>query len=139
MVGEFDAVYFHRRSDLPTVRARFQNVYGPGEVLGAAAWRGTGATVWRNVVATFVARALKGLPLMLYNGGIATRDFIYVDDIVRGLFACASDGTPGDVYNLASGVPTEIRQLAETVVELSDSSSPLEIGERRSWDRSVMR
>ena len=48
---------------LPTVRARFQNVYGPGEILGAGRWRGTPATVWRNVTPTFVYRALKGMPL----------------------------------------------------------------------------
>ncbi len=33
----------------PTVKARFQNVYGPGEMLGAGRWRGTVNTVWRNV------------------------------------------------------------------------------------------
>ena len=61
VVGEFYSVYYHRQNELPTVRARFQNVYGPGEVLGAGAWRGTPATVWRNVTPTFVYRALKGL------------------------------------------------------------------------------
>ena len=63
VVGEFYSVYYHRRHGLPTVRARFQNVYGPGEILGAGRWRGTPATVWRNVTPTFVYRALKGLPL----------------------------------------------------------------------------
>lgn len=139
VVGEFYAVYYHRQHRLPTVRARFQNVYGPGEVLGAGAWRGTPATVWRNVTPTFVYRALKGLPLVLENAGVATRDFIFVDDIVRGLFACASEGQPGDVYNLASGIATTIRHLAERVIELSESSSELELGDRRDWDHSVMR
>lgn len=37
---------------------RFQNVYGPGEILGAGRWRGTPATVWRNVTPTFIYRAL---------------------------------------------------------------------------------
>ena len=76
VVGEFYSVYYHRQHRLPTVRARFQNVYGPGEVLGAGHWRGTPATVWRNVTPTFVYRALKGLPLRVENGGIATRDFL---------------------------------------------------------------
>ncbi len=84
VVGEFYAVYYHRRHGLPTVRARFQNVYGPWEVLGAGEWRGTPATVWRNVTPTFVYRALKGMPLVLDNGGVASRDFVYVDDVVRG-------------------------------------------------------
>ena len=99
-----------RSTALPTVRARFQNVYGPGEVLGAGEWRGTPATVWRNVTPTFIYRALKGLPLTLDNGGVASRDFIYVDDVARGFFACATNGAPGDVYNIASGVETTIRR-----------------------------
>ncbi len=63
IVGEFYAVYYHKQHGVPTVRARFQNVYGPGEILGAGQWRGTPATVWRNVVPTFVYRALRGMPL----------------------------------------------------------------------------
>ncbi len=139
VVGEFYSVYYHAQHGLPTVRARFQNVYGPGEVLGAGQWRGTPATVWRNVTPTFVYRALEGMPLVLDNGGVASRDLIYVDDIVRGLFACATDGAPGDVYNLASGIETTVRRLAELVIELSGSDSELELGPRRAWDHSVMR
>jgi nucleoside-diphosphate-sugar epimerase len=139
VVGEFYSVYYHRQHGLPTVRARFQNVYGPGEVLGAGRWRGTPATVWRNVTPTFVYRALKGLPLVLDNGGVASRDFIFVEDIVHGLIACASSGAPGDVYNLASGAETTIRRLAELIRELSGSSSALELGPRRPWDHSVLR
>ena len=48
IVGEMYANYFHAHDGLPTVVARFQNVYGPGEILGAGQWRGTPATVWRN-------------------------------------------------------------------------------------------
>jgi nucleoside-diphosphate-sugar epimerase len=139
VVGEFYSVYYHRQHGLPTVRARFQNVYGPGEILGAGQWRGTPATVWRNVTPTFVYRALNGLPLVLDNGGVASRDFVYVDDIVRGLFACAERGAPGDVYNLASGIETTIRRLAELVIELSDSTSDLQLGPQRAWDHSIMR
>jgi nucleoside-diphosphate-sugar epimerase len=139
VVGEFYSVYYERQHGLPTVRARFQNVYGPGEVLGAGRWRGTPATVWRNVTPTFVYRALKGLPLQLDNGGVASRDFVYVEDVARGLLACAECGAPGDVYNLASGVETAIRRLAELTVELSGSSSELEIAPRRPWDHSILR
>jgi nucleoside-diphosphate-sugar epimerase len=114
-------------------------VYGPGEVLGAGRWRGTPATVWRNVTPTFVYRALKGLPLQLDNGGVASRDFVYVEDVARGLVACAERGEPGEVYNLASGVETSIRRLAELIVELSGSSSELEIAPPRPWDHSILR
>jgi nucleoside-diphosphate-sugar epimerase len=111
-------------------------VYGPREILGAGRWRGTPATIWRNVTPTFVYRALKDLPLTLENGGIASRDFIYVGDIVEGLLACAERGAPGDVYNLASGVETQIRELAEAIVRLTGSSSDVELGPPRDWDRS---
>jgi nucleoside-diphosphate-sugar epimerase len=139
VVGEFYSVYYHRQHGLPTVRARFQNVYGPGEVLGAGRWRGTPATIWRNVTPTFIYRALKGMPLELDNGGVASRDFVYAEDVARGLAACADRGVPGDVYNLASGVETTIRRLAELIVELSESSSELEIAPRRTWDHSILR
>jgi UDP-glucose 4-epimerase len=136
VVGEFYSVYYHRLHGLPTVRARFQNVYGPGEILGAGRWRGTPATVWRNVTPTFVYRALKGLPLELDNEGRASRDFIYVGDIVEGLLLCATSGADGDVYNLASGVETTIRELAETVNELCGNEAGVQLGPAREWDRS---
>jgi len=139
VVGEFYSVYYERQHGLPTVRARFQNVYGQGEVLGAGEWRGTPATVWRNVTPTFVYRALKGLPLTLDNGGVASRDFIYAEDVARGLLLCATNGAAGDVYNIASGVETTIRRLAEVVLELSGSTSEIELGPRREWDHSVLR
>jgi len=139
VVGEFYCVWYHGHFGLPTVRARFQNVYGPGETLGAGVWRGTSATVWRNVVPTFVYRALKGMPLRLDNAGQASRDFIFVDDIVEGLLRCGSLGAPGDVYNLAAGVETTIRELAETILRLTDSESELELAPRRAWDHAGRR
>jgi len=139
VVGEFYSVYYHQRHRLPTVRARFQNVYGPGEILGAGRWRGTPATVWRNVVPTFVYRALKRLPLLVENGGAAGRDFIYVGDIVEGLLRCAAQGDPGEVYNLASGVETSILELAQTVNRLCANPVPVEFVPGREWDHSGRR
>jgi nucleoside-diphosphate-sugar epimerase len=139
VVGEFYSVYYHRAHGLPTVRARFQNVYGPGEILGAGFWRGTPATVWRNVVPTFVYRSLKGRPLELDNGGIASRDFIFVGDIVRGLVACARRGGSGDVYNLASGTETSILELAERIDAFTGNPSQPVVRPARPWDRSGKR
>jgi UDP-glucose 4-epimerase len=139
VVGEFYSVYYHTQHGLPTVRARFQNVYGPGEILGAGQWRGTPATVWRNVTPTFVYRALKRMPLTVDNGGVATRDFIYVDDIIRGLVLCAVAGKAGDVYNLAGGVETSILELATLVNELTGNPAPLDFRPPREWDRSGKR
>jgi len=137
--GEFYSNYYWQRHGLPVVKARFQNVYGPGEILGAGKWRGTTATVWRNVTPTFIYRALKGMPLPLDNAGRATRDFIYVSDIVDGLLRCAAYGRRGDVYNLASGYETSIRKLAETINELAGNPSELQVRPPRDWDRSGRR
>ena len=137
--GEFYSAYYHKQSRLPVVRARFQNVYGPGEYLGAGRWRGTPATVWRNVTPTFIYKALEGEKLPLENEGIATRDFIYVEDVARGLAACALKGQPGEAYNIASGVETSIRELATRITALTGSQAGVELLPRRSWDHSGKR
>ncbi len=139
LIGEMHSYYYAARHGLPVVVARFQNVYGPGEILGAGRWRGTPATVWRNVTPTFVYLALKGRPLPVEGEGEATRDFIYVGDIVAGLLACASHGTAGQAYNLASGVETAIRNLARLVNELTGNPAPIEWRPQRAWDRSGKR
>jgi len=139
IVGEFYLVYYFNRHGVPGVRARFQNVYGPGEILGAGQWRGTPATVWRNVTPTFVYKSLHGESLPLEGEGLTSRDFIFVEDIVRGLLACAEKGLPGEVYNLASGVETTIRQLADTINELTGNTAPLILKPRRDWDHSGRR
>ena len=137
--GEFYSVYYHKQHGLPTVRARFQNVYGPGETLGAGRWRGTPATVWRNVTPTFIFKALAGEAVPLENEGVATRDFIYVEDVARGLTACALRGTAGDVYNIASGVETSIRELASRINALAGNAAGVQPLPRRPWDNSGKR
>lgn len=139
IVGEFYGNYYWMRHKVPFVKARFQNVYGPREILGAGRWRGTPATVWRNVTPTFIWKSLRHEALPLENSGIATRDFIYVDDIVEGLIACALRGVPGGVYNLASGVETSVRELAESINILTGNPTPLAITHARPWDRSGKR
>ena len=139
IIGEFYSNYYFKQYHLPVVKARFQNVYGPGEILGAGKWRGTPATVWRNVIPTFIYRGLKQMALIVENEGRATRDFIYVDDIVDGLILCASTGVAGEVYNLASGVETRILDLAQLVNQLTGNPSPIELGPRREWDHSGRR
>ena len=139
IVGEFYAVYYHAQHKLPTVRARFQNVYGPGEILGAGQWRGTPATVWRNVVPTFIYKALAGERLPVEGGGESSRDFVFVEDICRGLLLCALAGKSGDVYNLASGIETSILDLATRINAIVGNVAPLEFLPRRSWDHSGRR
>ena len=140
VAGEMYAVYYGRQHGLPVVRARFQNVYGPGEVLGAGRWRGTPATIWRNVTPSFVYRALKGRALPVHGDGSSTRDFIYVDDIVEGLVRAATiDGVEGEVFNLASGAEVTILEWAETINKLTGNHAGIERMPGRAWDRSLHR
>lgn len=140
LIGEMYGNYYFQRFGLPFVKARFQNVYGPGEVLGSGQWRGTHHTVWRNVIPTFIWKALSGDDIPLENRGLGARDFVFVEDIVEGLCRVALFGTPGESYNLASGVETTIKELAETVVSCSNSSSLITVLDgSRPWDRSGRR
>ena len=73
------------------------------------------------------------------NGGNASRDFIYVDDMVRGLKACAINGKSGESYNLASGVETTILELAHLINKATGNNTPLDLRPARNWDRSGKR
>lgn len=139
LIGEMYGNYYFLRYKLPFVKARFQNVYGPREILGAGSWRGTIHTVWRNVIPTFIWKALNGQALPLDNGGIASRDFIYVEDMAKGLVACALKGNIGEAYNLASGVETSILELANTINELTSNINNIILNPARDWDRSGKR
>lgn len=139
LIGEMYGNYYWSRYKLPFVKARFQNVYGPGEILGAGQWRGTVHTVWRNVSPTFIWKALHGEALPVENGGVASRDFIYVDDMARGLIACALSGEPGEIYNLASGAETTILELAKRVNAIAGNETPIALTPARDWDRSGQR
>jgi nucleoside-diphosphate-sugar epimerase len=139
LIGEMYGNYYFTSHGLPFVKARFQNVFGPGEILGAGRWRGTPATVWRNVTPIFVWKSLHGEALPVENGGIASRDFIFVEDIARGLMACALKGVPGETYNLGSGVETTILELAERINALTGNGTPIALMPARAWDRSGQR
>ncbi|SIR41422.1 NAD-dependent epimerase/dehydratase family protein [Bosea sp. TND4EK4] len=139
LIGEMYGNYYFTRYGLPFVKARFQNVYGPGEILGAGRWRGTPATVWRNVTPTFIWKSLHGEALPVENGGIATRDFIFVQDMARGLMACGLKGEPGEIYNLGSGAEISIRELAERINTATGNATPIALTPARDWDRSGQR
>ena len=139
LVGEMYGNYFWNRHGLPFVKARFQNVYGPREILGAGSWRGTPHTVWRNVIPTFIWKSLNEEALPLDNGGNASRDFIFVEDMAKGLVGCAQEGQPGEAYNLASGVETTIKDLATYINELTGNKTSVDLKPARDWDRSGKR
>lgn len=139
LVGEMYGNYYFRQYGFPFVKARFQNVYGPREILGAGRWRGTVNTIWRNVIPTFIWKALNDEPLPLENEGRGTRDFIFVIDLVEGLIRCALIGKPGEAYNLGTGQESTIEELARLVIDKATSQSALELLSARDWDNSGRR
>lgn len=139
LVGEMYGNYYFKQKNIPFVKARFQNVYGPNEILGAGQWRGTVHTVWRNVIPSFIWKSLNQEALPLDNGGLVSRDFIFVEDLVRGLMAIAEGGNPGEAYNLASGRETTILELANIINELTKNPTPVELKPARTWDNSGRR
>jgi UDP-glucuronate decarboxylase len=79
-----------------------------------------------RVVSNFIVQALKGEPITIYGEGLQTRSFCYVDDLIHGAMQLMA--TPEDVTGpINIGNPSEItiRELAETVIRLSGSSSKL--------------
>jgi len=128
-LGEFYCNYFHDRG-LPTVRCRFFNSYGPGEVPGR----------YRNVIPNFIWAAMHDKPIVITGTGEETRDFIYVYDLVDGLIASAR--TPeawGQAFNLGTGRQTKIEALAQWVRTACSSKSEIVHADRRAWDKSVRR
>lgn len=77
-----------------------------------------------RVVSNFVVAALRGEPLHLYGDGMQTRSFCHVDDLVRGLRAVLDDDEVGPI-NVGNDVEFTMVELAELVLELTGSSSPL--------------
>jgi UDP-glucuronate decarboxylase len=109
---------YRRQHRLPTKVARIFNTYGPGMHPNDG-----------RVVSNFVVQALHNQDITIYGEGNQTRSFCYVDDLVDGLMRLME--TPEDVtgpVNLGNPVEFSIRQLAETVIELTGSSSKIVYG-----------
>lgn len=130
LLGELYCNYFHTHYALPVVRARFFNVFGPGEIPGR----------YRNVIPNFVYHALRGEPLPVTGSGEETRDFTFVSDIVDGVIACAErDEAVGEAINLASGQETRIIDLARRINALTGNRAGIAFTGRRDWDRITRR
>lgn len=99
---------------------RFHNVYGPGQAL---------ANPYTGVLLVFFNRALGGEPLILFEDGEITRDFVHVEDVVAALEAAGSKaGAEGNTFTIGSGVPTTIRSAAEAIRAVTGSSSDISVG-----------
>ncbi len=77
-----------------------------------------------RVVSNFVRQALSGEPLTIYGDGSQTRSFCYVDDLIEGIYRLLSSDHVGPM-NLGNPTELTVRELAESVIALTDSPSPL--------------
>jgi UDP-glucuronate decarboxylase len=106
---------YRRQHRLPIKVARIFNTYGPGMHPNDG-----------RVVSNFIIQALRNEDITIYGAGNQTRSFCYVNDLVDGLLRLME--TPDEVtgpINLGNPVEFTIRQLAETVISLTGSSSKI--------------
>ena len=84
---------------------RLSNPYGPYQspngVLGA--------------VTTFTYKALRGEAISVYGDGSVVRDFIYIDDAIRGILQIVNGESPHRTFNLGCGYGTSIRTVLQTI------------------------
>ncbi len=105
--GEQLMRHYARTFEVPTFVFRFFNVFGEGQ---------DPASPYSGVITIFDSRLKRGDPLLLNGGGVATRDFVAVEDITRALVAtlgldpARGDGEP---INLGTGRAITVRELAE--------------------------
>jgi len=97
---------------IPTVGLRFFNVYGP---------RQGPESPYSGVISIFCERARNGAVFDIYGDGQQTRDFIYVADVVAALLAAMQRRTDtAAVFNVCTGVATQVQELARTIARLTD-------------------
>jgi dTDP-L-rhamnose 4-epimerase len=98
---------------LPTVAARFFNVYGPRQAL---------SNPYTGVLAIFAARLLNGRPPVIYEDGEQRRDFVSVYDVARALrLSLEAPGAPGQAFNIGSGQSSTVREIANRLASVLDA------------------
>ena len=105
---------YHRYHDLDTRIVRIFNTYGPRMRPNDG-----------RVVSNFIVAALKGEPITVHGDGTQTRSFCFVDDQIRGIVALLESSEHNPV-NLGSPVEFTVSELAEIVLEVTGSSSPVQ-------------
>lgn len=107
LAGEAYCSCYSRTFGIETVALRFGNVYG--ELSGRK----------DSVVAKFIRMAMEGKTLEIYGDGNQTRDFIYVGDLILAIRAAVEkQGVGGEVFQIAAGGETSLRELVEIMIPL---------------------
>jgi UDP-glucuronate decarboxylase len=107
---------YHRQYGTKIKVARIFNTYGPRLAPGDG-----------RVVSNFILQALRRQPITVYGDGSQTRSFCYVDDMVSGLVGMmdSPDEVTGPI-NLGNSEEHTIRELADVIIALTGSPSPIE-------------
>ncbi|MCC6169159.1 MAG: NAD-dependent epimerase/dehydratase family protein [Caldilineaceae bacterium] len=123
---EYHLDLYHQNYGLPYIALRYPNVYGPRQDSRGEA----------GVVAIFVGAMLEGKPTRITGDGKQTRDFTFVGDIARANRLALESGQVG-IYNVGSGVPTDINTIHTMLAEFTGYDSavdyvPQPVGEVRA-------
>jgi UDP-glucose 4-epimerase len=109
LCGEAYLHAFAGSFDIKPVALRFANVYGPYSAHK------------KGVITRFIRAALAGGEFEIFGDGQASRDFLHVDDLCRGIIAAAESDLSDEVLHLASGNETTINELARLILDLVGS------------------
>jgi UDP-glucose 4-epimerase len=129
--GERYCQLFHSLYGLPTVALRYFNVYGPRQAFDSP---------YSGVIAKFCTAMLKGETPVIYGDGLQSRDFTYIENVVRAnLLAAEAPGekVAGGVFNAATGHSINLLDLVRDINELTGQSikvrfEPGRVGDVRS-------
>lgn len=101
--------FYHAAHNLDIVCVRIANPYGPRQQMKHNAY---------GIVNWFIRLAMDGNPLTIYGDGRQIRDYVFTDDVAKGLLAVAlSSETSGKIYNLGSGVGTPFREMVRKIAD----------------------
>lgn len=107
LAGEGYCSAYYRTFGIETVALRFGNVYGP--LSGHK----------NSVVAKFIRQAMEGETLEIYGDGSQTRDFIYIDDLVRAIrYAGKAKGIGGEIFQIATNDETTVTELVDNLLPI---------------------
>lgn len=100
--------------NIPVVAFRFQNVYGPGQSL---------KNPYTGILSIFSTRIKNGNDLNIFEDGLETRDFVYIDDVTDAIvLGMENDKANFESFNVGSGEKTEVLSLANTLIEKYNSN-----------------
>jgi dTDP-glucose 4,6-dehydratase len=111
--AEAATMAYHRDRGVEVAIVRIFNTYGPRMGMDDG-----------RAIPTFITQALKGEPVTVLGTGEQTRSICYVDDLVRGILALLDSTETGPV-NCGTEHEISMRELAEQIVRLTGSSSPV--------------